>query len=193
MVRDTARNSLEIEGKFRVSSHRQIRKNLRELRIPQAGVEVQRDIYFFSPIRDFVRTDEALRIRYTNGEAILTYKGPKLAVQGLKAREEVNVKVTTGEDLERIFQRLGFVLTYTVEKTRERYEWEGVEIGLDEVKGLGTFVEIEVKNSGDRTDERIEEMKKKLGIEGEHIPLSYLELLRLKETADRPEYPSPLR
>jgi adenylate cyclase class 2 len=178
MERAPLHDSLEIEGKFQVTSHQDIQRRLRTLNIPPTDAEVQRDEYYASPFRDFGSTDEALRIRYGTEETTLTYKGPKLASRGMKAREEVNVRVGSGKDLETILQRLGFTPAFTVEKQRERYVWAGVEISLDEVKGLGTFVEIEVQESGDDPEERIEDVKKKLGIEGEHIPLSYLELLR---------------
>jgi adenylate cyclase class 2 len=180
MERIPPHDSLEIEGKFRVASHGDIKNRLRELHIPCAGIDVQRDVYYASPCRDFGRTDEALRVRYGEREIVLTYKGPKLARHGLKAREEVNVSVNSGKDLEIILQHLGFIPAYTVEKKRERYEWAGVEISLDEVKGLGTFIEIEVKEPGDHPEKRIEAIKKKLGVPGEHIPLSYLELLHLR-------------
>jgi adenylate cyclase class 2 len=192
MERAPVQDSLEIEGKFRVASHENIQKRLQELRIPCAGIHVQRDVYYASPYRDFGRTDEALRIRYEEGKTVLTYKGPKLATHGMKAREEVNVPVNSGHDLEIILQRLGFQPAYTVEKKRVRYVWAGVEISLDEVKGLGTFVEIEIQEPVDHPETRIEAIKRELGISGEHIPLSYLELLRLRETEDRPECPSPL-
>jgi len=187
---DAPENSLEIEAKFQVTSFEHVRNHLWELRIPCSGVEYQRDVYYASSYRDFGETDEALRVRYGDGITILTYKGPKLATHGLKAREEINVRVNPGEDLEKILQRLGYSPVYTVEKKRERYERVGIEISLDEVKGLGTYVEIELKIPQVDPEEAIAAMKKKLGIEGEHIPLSYLELLRLRETSGQPGYPS---
>jgi adenylate cyclase class 2 len=181
MERISSDESLEIEAKFRVVSHEGIRRRLRELHIPQVGFETQRDVYYASPLRDFGRTDEALRIRYTTDRIVLTYKGPKLATHGLKARQEVNVELESGENMEKILQNLGFSPAYTVKKSRERYEWKGVEIALDTVQDLGTFVEIELKSRSGKPEESIEEIKKELGIEGTSTPLSYLELL-LKET-----------
>jgi adenylate cyclase class 2 len=183
--------SLEIEAKIRVRSHDEVKKRLHDLNIPRAGIEEQQDVYYASPWHDFGRTDEALRLRHIGGEAMLTYKGPRLHTHGLKAREEFNVRVDSGEDMEKILQRLAFIPVCTVKKRRERYEWAGAEISLDEVMHLGTFVEIELKEGWGNAEERIERIKKELGIEGEHIPLSYLELL-LKGIEDRSEYPSPL-
>jgi adenylate cyclase class 2 len=174
----TMPDSLEIEGKYRVVSLGPLRKRLRDLHIVPREIEDQRDVYYASPNRDFARTDEALRVRYGTNGVTLTYKGPRLPVHGMKSREEVNVRVDSGKDLEIILQRLGLSPSYTVEKKREIYDWNGVEIGLDEVQDLGTFVEIEVKGTVTHPEERIEDVKRSLKIEGEHIPQSYLELLR---------------
>jgi adenylate cyclase class 2 len=191
MERIPADRSLEIETKIRIISPDTVKKRLHDLNIPCAGIEKQQDVYYTSPWHDFGHTDEALRLRHSGGEMILTYKGPRLHTHGFKAREELNVRVDSGENMEKILQYLGFIPVRIVKKRRERYEWAGAEISLDEVEHLGTFVEIEIKEGGGNAEERIERIKKELGIEGEHILLSYLELL-LRENEDRSEYPSPL-
>jgi adenylyl cyclase CyaB, putative len=191
MERESPHPGLEIEGKFEVYSPAVITRRLQALPFSYTGRVVQRDVYYTSPCRDFGESDEALRVRYEGTEVILTYKGPKLRAHGLKAREEVNIPVPSGKDLEVLLERLGFIPAFTVEKRRERYDGDGVEISLDEVTGLGTFIEIELKEVHDRPEEKIEAIKKELGITGEHIPLSYLELLRLKQNADQSGYPSP--
>ncbi len=170
--------SLEIEGKFRVESPGVLRRRFHDLHLVPARIEDQRDVYYSSPHRDFAHTDEALRVRYGTNGVTLTYKGPKLPVHGMKAREEINVRIDSGNNLETILQRLGLLPSFIVEKKREIYEWNGVEISLDEVQDLGTFVEIEIKGAVPHPEERIEEVKRKLKIVGSHIPLSYLELLR---------------
>lgn len=190
---DLSHDSFEIEAKFRITSFKEIKKLFQLSGVTCSGIEVQRDVYYASPDRDFGCSDEALRIRYVEQRTVLTYKGPKLASIGMKAREEINVRVEAGKDLEIILQRLGFSAAYTVEKKRERYEWRGAEISLDEVKGLGTFVEIELKEPCKQPEEKIETIKKELGLVGDHISLSYLELLCFRETEDQSGYPSHLR
>ena len=53
-------------------------------------------------------------------------------------------------------------------------------VALEVDKGLGSFVEIEVMahELGGDAEKQIECIKGELGIEGDHIPQSYLELLR---------------
>jgi adenylate cyclase class 2 len=67
-----------------------------------------------------------------------------------------------------------------VNKWREHYRYGNASIALDEVEHLGTFVEIEViaDTKTKAATERIETIKKELGITGEAILASYLELLQ---------------
>ncbi|KUH32796.1 MULTISPECIES: class IV adenylate cyclase [Thermococcus] len=109
--------------------------------------EYQEDTYFSHPCRDFSETDEALRIRVKkfNGhfEAFLTYKGPKLD-QESKTRREIEVPITDPDEHEQILNSLGFHEVMTVVKVREKYYYDkGIVITLDNVEGLGKFVEVE--------------------------------------------------
>jgi adenylate cyclase class 2 len=81
--------------------------------------------------------------------------------------------------MERILSRLGFIRVAEVEKWREYYSFRGATISLDEVKDLGSFVEIEAPGSPAQKnpEEFVREIAKELGVEGEPILLSYLELL----------------
>jgi adenylate cyclase class 2 len=170
---------LEIELKVRVDSLDPIRKNLKDRHAEFRGKQHEHDIYYNAPHRDFGSTDEALRVRYTDGPALVTYKGKKLLEYGLKAREELNTAVESGEVFEQILARLGFTKTAEVNKWRENYRLGNASFALDQVDGLGTFVEIEIMtetNGADATGQ-IQKFAKEMGISGEPILASYLELL----------------
>jgi adenylate cyclase class 2 len=170
---------MEYEVKIRVGDLGPVRERLAALGIPAARGITERDQYFNSPARDFGVTDEALRIRSAGEETTLTYKGPKLGLGGLKAREELIVPVGDGETLGEILLRLGFTRTALVVKRRETYRVEGTYVALDEVEGLGSFVEIEAP-AGLREGEAIaliHRVRELLGITGEETTLSYLELI----------------
>jgi len=171
---------LEVEIKARVPDLAPIRERLLNCYegVPERVHE--RDIYYNSPRRDFRQTDEALRLRYAGGSCILTYKGEKRKEFRLKAREELNCVVESGEMIELILSRLGFFPAAEVEKWREYYSYRGATVSLDEVKGLGSFVEIEAPGSPgyDHPEEFIREIAEELGVEGEPILSSYLELLQ---------------
>lgn len=108
---------------------------------------LQRDTYYDAPHRSFAETDEALRVRQEEHEeeeveTRLTYKGP-LVDEVSKSREEVETAVGDPGALATALERLGFEPAATVEKRRERYEVDGYTVVLDDVSGVGQFVEIE--------------------------------------------------
>jgi adenylate cyclase class 2 len=80
--------------------------------------------------------------------------------------------------------RLGFTKTAEVNKWRENYRLGNATISLDDVDGLGTFAEIEViaESDTDNPTVQIEKIAKEIGVEGEPILESYLELLLTKKT-----------
>ncbi len=137
---------------------------------------VEIDYYFNHPCRDFGKTDEALRIRYRGDDIIFTYKGAKEGSRG-KVRKEFNVPCLSDE-ISLLLENLGFVEYGVVKKIREYYKKEGIIITIDNVEGLGYFIEIEVKE--DLWD-KIDEIKASIGLEGRREErLSYLELLKRK-------------
>jgi adenylate cyclase class 2 len=170
---------MEYEVKVRVGSLGPVRGRLASLGIRPSASESERDLYFNSPTRDFGKTDEALRIRSTGAETTLTYKGPKHGHGGVKAREEIIVPVGSGEALGEILERLGFTRTAAVEKTRETYRVEGAFVVLDEVAGLGSFVEIEAPSGIGEAEAvaLIGRVRGILALSGEEISLSYLEMV----------------
>lgn len=140
------------------------------------------DVYFNSSIRDFRKTDEALRIRAKEEGARLTYKGPKLDTE-TKSRKELTVKIDSPERMAEILTSLGFVSSAKVIKRRTKYALGDITFALDDVQGLGLFLEIEAKASGDADLEdqrrKVISLLSQLGL-GESIRKSYLELLTEK-------------
>jgi adenylate cyclase class 2 len=145
----------EVELKFPVSDPARLIPRLESLRAQRGESLRQCDTYFAHPQRDFAATDEALRIRSivepNSGEATcLTYKGPKIDPLS-KTRREIEIPFAEGTagQLAEMLKLLGFREVRTVVKIRVPYEleWEtlSVELALDSVDGLGTFLELEVQ------------------------------------------------
>jgi len=170
---------MEYEVKIRVRDLGTVRARLAALHVSPTSRLTESDLYFNAPTRDFGTTDEALRIRATEKGATLTYKGPKVGLTGVKAREEVIVPVTGADALAGILERLGFTRTAMVEKTRESYVVEGAFVALDLVEGLGPFVEIEAPPglSEDEAVALIARVRNLLNMQGEETTLSYLEMI----------------
>jgi len=177
---------LEVELKVRIPSLDPIREQLVRNHARPKGKVHEHDIYYNAPHRDFGQTDEAVRVRYTDDHAVVTYKGPKIKKFGLKAREELNFAVESGATFETMLDRLGFTKTLEVNKWREIFTLGTATVSLDTVDGLGTFAEIEVIAEDESTNPTvaIERIAKEIGVVGEPILESYLEMLLAKKSAD---------
>lgn len=175
---------LEIEVKVE-ADHQAVRKHLSDLDPDHLGAVRQHDTYYDHPNRRFAETDEALRLRTEStdegGEAIwLTYKGP-LVETASKTREEVEVSTADRSTTATFLERLGFEPVADVRKTRDRFAVSGYLVSLDEVDGLGEFVEVESEGSAaDVGPERdgAYRLLRELGVDPDtQIRASYLELL----------------
>jgi len=139
-------------------------------------VRVERDIYLTHPQRDFSLTDEAFRIRSVSGSNVLTYKGPKLDPLS-KTRVEIEVNVDCLDDTRELFERLGFTPAMEIVKTRRYYRHEDLDVCLDDVEGLGTYVEVEGRGTDiDCVRNRARAILDRLGLKGNERR-SYMELL----------------
>lgn len=129
-----------------------VAERLDELGADQVDTVIQEDTYYDAPHRDFAETDEAVRVRRETrrGEttAKVTYKGPLLEAES-KSREEFETAVGDGDDVDAIFQHLGFEPAATVRKNRRVYEVRAFHVTLDAVDDVGEFVEVEAETEGD--------------------------------------------
>ncbi|MFW9783717.1 MAG: class IV adenylate cyclase [Candidatus Heimdallarchaeota archaeon] len=161
------------------------------------------DTYFNMPkgLRDFKKTDEALRLR----EAIefnknkdekpylkkfyITYKGKRID-QTTKTREEIETEIKDIRSMRNLLSHLGFKEILTVKKERELYEFwfknKKIDLLLDYLPILNqNFIEAEIQ-----IEDKIEMIKskdlifdflKQFGItEEDSIRDSYLELIAKK-------------
>jgi len=101
----------------------------------------QEDTYYQHPHRDFARSDEALRVRHSGDRFELTYKGPR---SGGNVKSRVEFTHELDNDPAALLQALGFVPAAGVRKTRMSWQVGDVTVALDDVAGLGRFVEVEV-------------------------------------------------
>lgn len=176
----------EVELKFRVDNPSATGAMLAERGAVAHDVQPHRDTYFNHPARDFAETDEAFRIRSIGDDNRLTYKGPLLDKQ-TKTRQECEVGCEAGEvGLEKLRQMLvalGFREVHTVVKQRTPFhlDWQGlaVEVTIDNVEGLGTFVELETiadEDDWESARDALLELAASLGLEDSERR-SYLQLL----------------
>ncbi|MBL8829406.1 MAG: class IV adenylate cyclase [Planctomycetaceae bacterium] len=140
----------EVEMKFPVADRDTLQKRLAGYGLVWHEPIVQVDRYFNHPSRDFASTDEALRIRSVGERNWMTYKGPKIDAV-TKTRRELEFPLVEGatacEPLVEVLMALGFRATAEVHKQRQSthltFQHREFEVLLDEVQGVGQFVEIE--------------------------------------------------
>jgi adenylate cyclase class 2 len=171
-----ARDHLEIEAKAHCPDPVGVEDKLVSMGAELVEDIHQKDTYYKHPTRDYAATDEALRIREVSEETRVTYKGPKLD-QTTKTRVEIELSVDG--DAHSLLMRLKFEPVRVVEKQRRVYHLAGLEVCVDRVKDLGSFVEIESKSSNrdiEGEKKRIFELLHELGLE-KFERKSYLELL----------------
>jgi adenylate cyclase class 2 len=136
----------EIEAKYRVDDFSKL-KDLYDFR----KITHEQDVYYQHPIRNFLETNEWLRIRQIDKTYFLCYKS-KEEEGDIKTRKEI--EFCTSKDHHEILRLLGFTKLTKVEKYRcsaiiknidmlcaKDYQ---VSVTLDDVIGIGKFVEIEV-------------------------------------------------
>ena len=86
------------------------------------------------------------------------------------------------QQMKEILGHLGFVLSAMVQKQRRKYSYQDVTLALDEVEGLGSYVEVEARAEVDIEEQRQKVLRvmNELGL-NESIRSSYLELLEEKQ------------
>ena len=171
---------IEVEIKVKIDDKDEVVEQLKNLGFKFIKKKFQEDIYFNGIDRDFRETDEALRIRDEDGNFFVTYKGPKIDKIS-KTREEIEVRIEDKEKMRQIFKRLGFKEVKPIKKIREIYRKGDIEASIDDVEGLGLFLELEKSisdiNEKDKVLEELIEILKALNISKDNIiRKSYLEL-----------------
>ncbi len=140
---------MEIEIKLRVKDKEAIRGKLLGLGAISKGASTNIDHYFTVKHRDFMKTKECLRVRELpeRNISMLTYKPAttrKMEDAGFMWKEEMEMEVEDGAMMSRILECLGCRKLATVHKVREKFEFRGFNVTMDEVKGVGSFMEIEM-------------------------------------------------
>jgi len=132
----------------------------------------QIDKYYVLPHRDFFAKDmpdEYLRIRYEEGKNHLNYSFLHFGDDGwLRATDEYETLIDKPEVVEEIFERINMILKVVVKKTRKYFECGDFEVTLDDIEGLGDFMEVEAKKDFggiDKTREACEKFLNNLNVE----------------------------
>ena len=172
----------EIKLALDAADEARLRERLAALGATRAATHRQADTYFAHPVRDFRRTDEALRLRLDDDVLRVTYKGPKLDPPR-KTREEIEFPIDADLGVATtLLERLGFRAAAAVRKRRVEWLLPGplpATISIDDVEGLGTYCEVEVSAATvEEGRSALADLQRRLGLDHlSPIADSYLELL----------------
>lgn len=166
-----------VELKARVGDHTFLRQSLVALGAEHVGTFQQKDSYFKVP-------EGRLKLREVEdtGVAELIYY-EREDVAGPKSDDAFLLRVQEPEELKKVLKKILAPLI-VVEKVREIYVYEGTQIHLDTVKGLGKFVEFERQTGDDpkiveKDRQNLHELMEKLRIDPTGLEsLSYSDLIQ---------------
>jgi adenylate cyclase class 2 len=141
-----ANNNKEIEIKVRVAD---VAPLIAFLKKEGTFLTEERQVdEYFSPVeKSFISerpVKEWLRVRSANGSYSLNYKKWHFDNEGRSNYcDEFETGVGDTKEVKKILSALNFKSVAIVDKTRRSWQYQEYEISMDEVVGLGSFIEIE--------------------------------------------------
>ncbi len=142
-----ANKDIEIEIKLPLENPKVLRDFLNKNAKLVSENVFQKDIYFVPVHRDFLGFQypyEWLRLRESAKGSSINYKHfhPE-NVEKTSHCDELETKVENIETIRKIFHSINMNEVAVVEKTRTTWMFETVEVVIDEVKDLGSYIELE--------------------------------------------------
>ena len=134
----------EIEVKARAEDLKLIGRNLEKIGCVLSKPLTQRDIIFvvanYGNFTEFQPGKNILRIRESGGKFLLTLKQPQSNELDCIEHE---TEIADPDEMKRVLLLMGYQEIVRVNKTRIKTNHNGWEICLDELEGLGSFIEVE--------------------------------------------------
>lgn len=164
---------VEVELKFPLENAEELIEKLGKISLP--SVSWQRDTYFIPPHRNFLEQNpisEWFRIREIRGKGkvVLNYKNWHNKEGRAVSCDEAETEIEDINALRKILQSLDFKEIAVVEKERKNWKHNNTVISIDNVTGLGKFIEIEadgyftsVENAKDHLYKVLEELEARTG------------------------------
>ncbi|MDO8513257.1 MAG: class IV adenylate cyclase [bacterium] len=147
--------NIEIELKYKIDDIGQMTEQIEKLGAEFKQESTGVDTYYIVP--DNPGGKKYLRVRKKDGNAELDYH----YAQSETRTDEWETGVASADMTNEILRQLGFQIDVTIEKKRTVYTYKNSELVLDEIKDLGTFIEIESPN-----EEELQSIIKELNLKG---------------------------
>ncbi len=142
--------NVEVEVKIKIDNFEEIKEKVAGMGKLIKSIR-QVDDYFVPSHRDFFSQKpdptEWLRIRTNPDKTIFEYDLSinKKADGDQECAEEYETEISSPEDFRKILNFLDFKKVVTVDKQREYWMCGDIEVALDIIEGLGSFIEAEAK------------------------------------------------
>lgn len=150
--------NIEVEIKVKINNPEEIKKKVASIgklvkainQVDDYYVPVQRDFFANKP-----QPVEHLRIRTNPGKTVFEYTKTINLKENLDydCAEEYEAEISNPGEFQKILGFLDFKKVVTVDKQREYWMCGDVEVALDEVRGLGSFIEVEAKGDFKNNEE----------------------------------------
>jgi adenylate cyclase, class 2 len=159
----------EVEIKFRIDDLKRVQQRLREAGFREQTPRTHEMNTLYDHDGVLRAKGQLLRLRDYGGKWTLTHKAKAVNARH-KTREELETKVSDGEQMEQIIRALGYQPSFRYEKFRSEWTDGNGHVVLDETP-IGDFGEIEGK------PDWIDQIARKLEItDDQFIKQSYTEL-----------------
>jgi adenylate cyclase, class 2 len=135
----------ETETKFRVDDRARLEARLRSLGAADQGTDEESNLLFDDPGGRLGSKGCALRVRWTGGAGLLTFKGKAEVLKGVKSRPEYESAVADPRAVAQVLAALGFSPWFRYEKRRAAWRFGDPDrpvVVIDETP-IGLFAEIE--------------------------------------------------
>jgi len=161
---------MEIEIKAKCKNKKIFQTKLQALGAKPLKRSHQIDEYYNHPKKDLVKEPEYIRLRYVpkTNEGVFAYH--KNISNGVSEEKEVNIRELG--TFKEILKLLGLNLLGAIDKKREEYSFGEYSIVIDEVKDIGTFIEVETEGKQDQIQQKkkaCKELLLKLGLQEKDI------------------------
>ena len=176
----------EIEVKAKVKDVLVLKSKIEKLGSVLSDPIIQDDTVFINFTGDFTKSAPGtnfLRIRKAKGKILFTLKqSQKNDLDCIEKEVEISDAVQFKEALE----LMGYHEAVQVHKTRMKTKYNGMEICLDEVQGLGSFIEVEkiTEGDGEVIQDELFQFLQTLGVQKEdRVMIGYDTLIYLKNNS----------
>ena len=134
--------AIEVEKKYRLTADQfsSLERRLNEENAENRGRCFETNILFSNAY--LKERDAFIRLRKTDEKSTLTFKKSFSSDGGIKSKLEFETEVADFEAVSQIVSSLGLKESIVYEKRRATWDFEGVEVVLDELP-FGLFMEIE--------------------------------------------------